>query len=257
MAKKETVTQTLIVAFVLCIVCAVIVSAAAVVLKPKQDANKELERKINVLAAAGLMKEGADVELLFSSFTAKVVDLDSGNYLADIDVSSINSRKEAKDPALSTQLSKKDDLAKIGRRVNRAIVYILEEEGKIKTIVLPIHGYGLWSTLYGFLALEGDINTVAGLAFYSHTETPGLGGEIDNPRWKAQWPGKKLYNEKGELVLQVTKGKNNPKLASSIHKIDGLSGASLTTRGVDNLVHFWLDEGGFGPFLTQLKQVGK
>ena len=256
MAKKETVTQTLIVAFVLCIVCAVIVSSAAVVLKPMQDANKEFERKSNILSAAGLLKDGADVEQLFSQFTAKVVDLDSGAFLTDVDAASINSRKEAKDPAFSIALSKKDDIAKIGRRVNRAIVYVLEEEGKIKTLVLPIHGYGLWSTLYGFLALEGDLNTVSGLAFYSHMETPGLGGEIDNPRWKAQWPGKKLYNADGELVLKVTKGINNPKLKGAIHKIDGLSGASLTTRGVDNLVHYWLDDGGFGPFLAQLKNGG-
>lgn len=255
MAKKETVSQTLIVAFVLCIVCAVIVSSAAVILKPKQEANKELERKINILAAAGMMEEGADVDQLFSRFTAKVVDLDSGAYL-DIDPSTIDSRKEAKNPALSTALSKKDDLAKINRRANRAIVYILEKDAKIKTIVLPIHGYGLWSTLYGFLALEGDLNTVAGLGFYSHTETPGLGGEIDNPRWKAQWPGKKLYNDSGDLAIQVTKGKNNPELAGSIHKIDGLSGASLTTRGVDNLVHYWLSEGGYGPFLAQLNKGG-
>ena len=255
MAKKETVSQTLIVAFVLCIVCAVIVSSAAVILKPKQEANKELERKINVLAAAGMMEKGADVDQLFSRFTAKVVDLDSGAYL-DVDPSTIDSRKEAKNPALSTALSKKDDLAKINRRANRAIVYILESDEKIKTIVLPIHGYGLWSTLYGFLALEGDLNTVAGLGFYSHTETPGLGGEIDNPRWKAQWPGKKLYNDGGDLAIQVTKGKNNPELADSIHKIDGLSGASLTTRGVDNLVHYWLSEGGYGPFLAQLNKGG-
>ena len=106
------------------------------------------------------------------------------------------------------------------------------------------------------MALEGDLNTVAGLGFYSHTETPGLGGEIDNPRWKAQWPGKKLYNDSGDLAIQVTKGKNNPELADSIHKIDGLSGASLTTRGVDNLVHYWLSEGGYGPFLAQLNKGG-
>ncbi|MDF1644312.1 MAG: Na(+)-translocating NADH-quinone reductase subunit C [Pseudomonadales bacterium] len=255
MAKKETVSQTLIVAFVLCIVCAVIVSSAAVILKPKQEANKELERKINVLAAAGMMEKGADVDQLFSRFTAKVVDLDSGAYL-DVDPSTIDSRKEAKNPALSTALSKKDDLAKINRRANRAIVYILEKDQEIDTIVLPIHGYGLWSTLYGFLALEGDLNTVAGLGFYSHTETPGLGGEIDNPRWKAQWPGKKLYNQSGDLAIQVTKGKNNPELADSIHKIDGLSGATLTTRGVDNLVHYWLSEGGYGPFLAQLNKGG-
>ena len=255
MAKKETVSQTLVVAFVLCIVCAVIVSSAAVILKPKQEANKELERKINILAAAGMMEEDADVDQLFSRFTAKVVDLNSGTYL-DVDPSTVDSRKEAKDPALSIKLSKKDDLAHINRRVNRAIVYILESDEQIQTIVLPIHGYGLWSTLYGFMAINGDLNTIAGLAFYSHTETPGLGGEIDNPRWKAQWPGKKLYDENGDLAIQVTKGINNPELAGSIHKVDGLSGASLTSRGVDNLVHYWLGDSGFGPFLAQLKKGG-
>ena len=120
-------------------------------------------------------------------------------------------------------------------------------------MVLPIHGYGLWSTLYGFIALEGDLETIVGLGFYSHGETPGLGGEVDNPSWKAQWVGKKLYDSQGELAIQVVKGKAAP---GDVNSVDGLSGATLTSRGVSNLVNFWLGDDAFGTFLSTAKAGG-
>ena len=147
------------------------------------------------------------------------------------------------------------DIADIKRREKYAEVYLVRgTNGDIETVVLPIRGYGLWSTLWGFIALESDFNTVAGLGFYSHAETPGLGGEVDNPKWKAQWPGKKILNETGNMAIEVTKGGQAD--AASPYQVDGLSGATLTTRGVDNLVQFWLGDNGFKPFLDQLKTGG-
>ncbi len=119
-------------------------------------------------------------------------------------------------------------------------------------MILPVRGYGLWSTLYGFLALESDGNTIAGLGFYEHGETPGLGGEVDNPRWKAQWPGKEVY-EDGDPVIRLIKGSVDPNAANAEHKVDGLAGATLTSKGVTNLLQFWLGERGFKPFLDNLK----
>jgi Na+-transporting NADH:ubiquinone oxidoreductase subunit C len=133
------------------------------------------------------------------------------------------------------------------------IVYIVEGSAGLEKIILPVKGYGLWSTLYGFVALESDLNTVAGLGFYEHAETPGLGGEIDNPSWKAQWVGKKSYDSNNKQALTVIKGKVNMDRPESIHQIDGLSGATLTSRGVDNLVKFWMGENGFAPFLANLR----
>ena len=93
-----------------------------------------------------------------------------------------------------------DDPASIGRRSNYVTIYLLKNnDGTIDKLILPIHGYGLWSTLYGFVALEEDTNEIFGLQFYQHAETPGLGAEVDNPKWKAQWKGKSLRNEDGDL----------------------------------------------------------
>jgi len=129
----------------------------------------------------------------------------------------------------------------------------VEENGQLKSVILPIRGYGLWSTLHGFIALESDLNTVVGLGFYQHAETPGLGGEVDNPKWKGLWPGKKLYNEAGEPVIHIVKGGVDPSSPNAEHQVDALAGATLTSNGVDRLLQFWLGEQGFGPYLAKLR----
>jgi len=168
-------------------------------LKPAQEINKSLDRKRNILAAAGMLDETLSIEEQFKQITTKVVDLRSGKFTTEIDPEKFDQRKSSKDNSVSIDLSDEQDGAKIGRRENFALVYLVEStDGNLDKIILPIHGYGLWSTMYGFIALENDANTVAGLGFYEHGETPGLGGEIDNPRWKAQWPGKSVYRQEEE-----------------------------------------------------------
>ncbi len=168
-------------------------------------------------------------------------------------LSRYDQRKAAKDPASSDALTPEQDLGKIYRREQYSLVYLVQDaQGAIEKIVLPIRGYGLWSTLYGFIALESDANTVAGIGFYEHGETPGLGGEVDNPRWKALWPGKQVYRD-GEVQLGLIKGTVDPSAANAAWQVDGLAGATLTSRGVTNLVHFWLGENGFEPFLNNLR----
>ncbi|NQX89994.1 MAG: NADH:ubiquinone reductase (Na(+)-transporting) subunit C, partial [Halioglobus sp.] len=162
-------------------------------------------------------------------------------------------RRASKDPALSDALSAGDDPAKILRKEHYALDYLFKSaQGQVDRIVLPVHGYGLWGQLYGFIALDGNAQTVAGLGFYQHKETPGLGGEVDNPSWKALWPGKQVYRD-GKVAIQVLKGKVNPDSADAIYEVDGLAGATLTTRGVSNLVRYWLGENGFAPFLANLE----
>ncbi|ATX76865.1 Na(+)-translocating NADH-quinone reductase subunit C [Reinekea forsetii] len=236
-------------------VCAIVVATSAVVLRPLQVENKELDLKRNILAAAGLMEDGKTVKELFASIETRLVDISEGQFSTDFDVDTFDSVKAVSDPALTDALDKVTDIADIKRREKYAEVYLVRgTNGDIETVVLPIRGYGLWSTLWGFIALESDFNTVAGLGFYSHAETPGLGGEVDNPKWKAQWPGKKILNETGNMAIEVTKGGQAD--AASPYQVDGLSGATLTTRGVDNLVQFWLGDNGFKPFLDQLKTGG-
>ena len=262
MSNKDSLQSTIKVALLLCIACSVLVSGAAVLLKDKQTRNKEFARNRDVLVAAGLFQVGtndnSDVDEQFKAFSVKLVDLDTGNYLSDeemqqlgIDPATYEQRRAARDPALSERVPPDLDIAVIKRRAKYASVYVLEENGRVDRVVLPVHGYGLWSTLYGFLAVEGDGNTILGLTFYEHGETPGLGGEVDNPKWRAQWPGKKIYRDDGELGITVTKG--GAADVSDPYEVDGLSGATLTGRGVDNLVKYWMGQEAFGRYLAHLK----
>ena len=249
---SDSIKKTFGVAALLCVVCAVVVSSAAVILRPMQDANKILDLKTNILASAGLLKAGIDVETQFEQITTRIVDMETGRFTDAVDAATYDQRKASKDPALSVELTGDEDIAKIKRRAKYSSVYIVEGEQGIEKVILPIKGYGLWSTMYGFLALESDLQTVAGIGFYEHAETPGLGGEIDNPNWKTSWVGKQAYNQ-GDLVLSVIKGRVDTERAGSESQIDGLAGATLTTRGVDKLIKYWLGEQGFQPLISYLK----
>jgi Na+-transporting NADH:ubiquinone oxidoreductase subunit C len=256
-SSNDGTSKTLVVALALCIVCSVIVSAAVVILKPIQEVNKTLDRKRNILAAAGMLQKNAtaeDINQQFSDINTRVVDLNTGRFADNaVDLARYDPLKAAKDPDLSEALTTKQDLAKISRREQYAVVYLVQNpQGNIEKLILPIRGYGLWSTLYGFIALESDGNTIAGLGFYEHGETPGLGGEIDNPRWKAFWPGKQVYRD-GEVEIGLVKGTVDVAAVDAPWEVDGLAGATLTSKGVTNLVHFWLGKNGFEPFLNNLR----
>lgn len=264
MSHKETTGKTITVAFLLCIVCSIVVAGSVVLLKPIQQKNKALNLKENILAAAGLLKAGAsaeEVEARFSKIKPRLVDLETGEYVEPEVVGKktaldYDQRKAAKDPKLSAVISGDEDIASIKRRVRYAKVYLVEESSQITTIILPVSGYGLWSTLHGFLALEGDANTIVGLGFYEHAETPGLGGEVDNPRWKAIWPGKKVYDLSKDSTprIKLLKGAVDKTRSDAIYSVDGLSGATLTSRGVTNLVQYWTGGQGFQKYLERLRK---
>ncbi len=253
--NKETVTRTVTVALAVCLVCAVVVSSAAVLLRPVQNKNEKLNRQTNILSAAGLYEPGMsgdDVRARFSNIDRRFVRLDTGEYVDMPDSYDYISAKQ--NPEMSTDLPSKKDPAGIKRKPKVAQVYLArDDQGELDTIILPVHGYGLWSTLYGFLAVESDANTVAGLGFYEHGETPGLGGKVDSKAWKSQWPGKKLYDEDGDLAIQVIKGSVPDNAPDKEHKVDGLSGATLTTRGVNSLVRYWSSDNGYRPYLERVR----
>jgi len=252
-SSNDSTRKTLLVAFSLCIVCSVIVSTAAVVLKPAQEVNKTLDKKRNILAAAGMLDDSRSVDEQFEQVTTRMVDLRTGKFTDDVSADDYDQRKAAKDPSKSDNLTADQDRAKIFRREHYAAIYLVNnEQDEIEKIILPVRGYGLWSTLHGFIALESDGNTVAGLGFYEHAETPGLGGEVDNPRWRAIWPGKQVYRD-GAVSIALIKGAVDPNSVNAPWEVDGLAGATLTARGVTNLVQFWLGENGFEPFLNNLK----
>jgi Na+-transporting NADH:ubiquinone oxidoreductase subunit C len=153
-------------------------------------------------------------------------------------------------------LTKDQDIATIKRRENVSLVYLKRTDGELDKVVIPVRGYGLWGTLLGYLAFEGDLQTIAGLGFYFHKETPGLGGEVDNPRWKALWPGVNAFNAEGEPSVRLVKTRSAAGSSAAAYEVDALSGATLTTKGVENLVRFWTGEYGFGPVLANLKTTG-
>ncbi|QJD58510.1 Na(+)-translocating NADH-quinone reductase subunit C [Pseudomonas sp. gcc21] len=251
--KKESVSRTIIVALLVCLVCSIVVSVAAVSLKPVQVKNQLLDKQRNILLIAGLLEEGPSVAEQFEQVTARLVDLRTGKFSDAHEPLSYDQQAASRDPNLSRALEAHEDVASIRRREHYATVYMIENEDGIETMILPIHGYGLWSTLYGFLALEGDLNTIRGLGFYQHGETPGLGGEVDNPRWRELWKGNVVYNEEGEVGVQVVKGTVDGSDPRRQYKVDGLAGATLTSRGVENLVRFWMGDTGFRSFLQNLK----
>lgn len=265
MAKvKETVPRTLMVALVLSIVFSVVVSTAAVLLRPVQVVNQNLDIKSNILSAAGMLQPGMgkdEIETVFGQFEVQLVDLDTGEYVEPsavglTDAMKYDQYKAASNPELSESIPASEDKAGIKRRVKFAKIYVLREDGDLKRVVLPIHGYGLWSTLYGFISLEGDANTIEGIGFYDHAETPGLGGEVDNPRWKSQWTGKTLYNKEdtAKARIMLVKGGVDANAEEVEHKVDALSGATLTSRGVQQLVNYWMGERGFASYLKKLRQ---
>lgn len=256
--QKESTARTLLVALLLCLVCSILVAGAAVTLKPAQTANALLDKQRNILAIAGLgdpSMSAAEVRALFDArIVAKLVDLDTGRYSDRFDPNSFDHEASAKDGALSKNLSSREDVASINRREQYSVVYIVEgSAGQMETLILPVRGYGLWSTLHGFLALRDDLSTVQGFGFYQHAETPGLGGEVDNPRWRGQWPGKQVFDDAGKLAIQVVKGSAPSSGPNASHQVDGLAGATLTANGVNNLLHYWLGVDGFGSFIDNLR----
>ncbi len=243
----------------LCVVCAIVVSSSAVSLKDRQDTNAALDKQRNVLVAAGLAEDRErlsreEIEERFAPIQQVVIDLETGEEAPGIDPGEFDYRKAAADPDTSREAP--DNPSRIQRLADHALVYQLQDEsGAIQTLVLPVEGYGLWGTLYGFLALDADLGTISGITFYDHKETPGLGGEVDNPRWKALWKGRQAFDDQLNPRITVIKGTAGPPLEDP-YRVDGISGATMTSRGVTNLVQFWLGANGFGPYLEKLRQKG-
>ncbi|MEM9173653.1 MAG: Na(+)-translocating NADH-quinone reductase subunit C [Myxococcota bacterium] len=239
-----------------CLVASLFVAGSAVGLRDRQEANKRLDVQKKVLTVAGLMDADAglsadEVEALYtSSIQPKAIVLESGDLAPDVDVANYDQRKATTAP--DTSIVAPENASKILRLPNEVVVFDIVQDGELKGLILPIEGYGLWGFLYGYLALEPDARTNRGITFYEHGETPGLGGEVDNPRWKALWPGRLAFDDRGKPAIAVKKG-----IAGSVeddpYQVDGLSGATITSRGVTNLVRFWIGDDGFGPYLDQYR----
>lgn len=261
MPKLESTRYTVLFATVVCVVCAFVVAVSAVGLADKQETNARLYRQKNVLLAAGLVQPGDELSAaeLLKIFDANIevglIDLKTGApaQASGIDPRSYDQRRVRNDPALSHEAP--PNSAGIIRLPNIGAVYYVKGKAGVEQVVLPIEGGGMWGLMSGFIALDRDGNTVRGLTFYEQKETPGLGGEIANPKWQALWQGRKVYDEKWEPKLRVIKGQAGAP-AQDPHRVDGLSGATITSNGVSRVVAFWFSDQGYGPYLKRVRQGG-
>lgn len=252
---RHNALYTILFSGAVCIACAVLVSSAAVSLKEHQLRNAALDKQRNVLFATGLAQTGErlDAEAVqrrFEGIRSVVIDLQTGER-TDIDPTGFDQAKAAKDPATSREAPQ--NRASVRRLPDHALVYEVMDGERPSVAVVPIEGYGLWSTLYGFLAVGQDGNTIQGITYYQHGETPGLGGEVDNPNWKALWPGRKIYGDSGDPAIRVIKGAAGS-AADAPYEVDGLTGATITSNGVTSMLDFWLGESGFKNYLKQFQE---
>ena len=253
---NESVIKTIGVAFAVCLICSLIVSASAVSLRDKQKENKLNDKKIKILEVADIKIEpDQTIGEAFNKLEQKYIDFNTGKLMDEyknFNIDEYDQLTSLKDSTLSSPVPSSEDIAIIKNRENVGKFYLLRnDDNTINKVILPVRGYGLWGTLFGYISIENDFNTVAGLEFYEHKETPGLGAEVDNPKWKALWPGKQLYRD-DEVVLEVIKGKVPEDDSNLAYKVDGLSGATITSRGVSNMIKYWFSDSGYANLFSEL-----
>ncbi len=243
---NESRTKTLIMAFLVSAVCALMVSGATVLLRPIQAANRAAEEQARI---EGLVKgiPGMASLLAKSGGTLSKVVIDLGDARAAQDVTSDTLDAALSDTGNWTALDAGADLAGLGQRPNFVQIFLLREGEDISLVLLPMTGQGYGGRIDAILAVEGDMNTIAGIAITSHSETPGLGGRIEDPSWQANFPGTELRDSSGDLRFNVARGD-----AASAYQVDGITGATRTTRGISQMVRFWLGPDGYGPLLRAI-----
>lgn len=259
MPNLNSTRYTFLFAAVVAVICALLVSGAAVTLQPRQKANARQYMEKNVLIAARLIKPGQDVtrqevEGFFrTDIKVRLVDFVSGELVPEdrINARDYDQRAARNDPEASRVAPQ--NKAGIGRMPKYGVVYFVMKAGRVDQLVVAVEGLGMWGTIYGFLSLDRDAVTVRGLTYYEHKETPGLGGEIGNPTWQALWRGRKGYDETWCACITVIKGSAGPAATDPL-RVDGISGATITSNAVMHLMRFWLSEEGYGRFLKRFRE---
>ena len=256
--NNDSPQKALLVVFLVALVCSILVSVTTITLKPRQISNKLTERSRNIISLTGLVPIGEElsdrqiVEAL-ENLDIQVLNIDAGEFDSSIDPSEFDARAAVNDPALSIAIPPADDVAKLGRRARHVIVYLVWEDNGLSRLILPINGQGMWSKLYGYLALEADLNTIAAVSFYEQTETAGLGDQIQRPDWQAQWRGRQLFGSNGNLRFRVASGAVDENSPAARYEVDALTGATITADAVTRLVAYWFGPNGYANFLDRLK----
>ena len=258
---NESPLKAIIVVTATALVCSVLVTVAAVTLQPIQRVHQNLERNRHIVRISGLMdpaEELSDWEIIatFQDLDARLVDLDQGVFDETFNPDTFDIRKAAGDPEFSVTIPADQDVAGLKRRSRLMTVYLVRDGDALQRIILPVYGQGMWSTIYGFLALESDLNTIADMTFYEQEETAGIGDQILRPDWLARWRGKRLYDEQGVVRFRIADGSVDPGSPDAAYQVDALTGATATTDGVTNLMRYWLGPHGFANFLEKFSAAG-
>jgi len=248
----------LLIVVIVAFVCSVLVSVATVGLRPIQERNALIERSRNIVALSGLVDSGQrlsgeDVLAALQRMDVRVLNIDTGEFDDNIDPETFQPRAAVLDAELGAAIPAELDLARLGRRSRFEIVYLVYDGDEIKRVILPIVGQGMWSTMYGFVALENDFSTIAAATFYEQAETAGIGDRVTDPDWLAIWQGRRLFGADGSFRFRIAPGPIDPGSAAAAHQVDGISGASVTGSGVSRLMEYWFGPHGFGPFLKNLE----
>jgi len=258
---KDSPIRALLTILVTAVVCSFFVSASVVLLRPIQLNNKLLERSGNVLALTGLLPAGREVSDdqlldLFKSLDARVVDIDAVELDSEFDPYTFDARKASTNPEFSVPVPAAEDIASLGRRSSYETIYLVWKDDRLERVVLPIRGAGMWSMLYGYIALESDFNTIAGMMIYEQNETPGLGDQITKPHWQAKWVGKKLFDDTDEVLFRVAEGPVHAGASGAEYQVDALTGATITANAVTAMIKYWFGPNGYGPLLERMREQG-
>jgi Na+-transporting NADH:ubiquinone oxidoreductase subunit C len=255
---NDSPAKALLVVVTVALVCSLIVSATVVLLEPVQDRRKLIEKSRNIIGLTGLVEPGefvseAALTEVVDRLDMRLLDIDEARFSTAIDPADYDARAARNDPALSSALPPGEDLANIGRRERYAVVYLIWGDAGLRRAIFPVYGQGMWSTLYGFIALEADMTTVAAMTFYEQTETAGLGDQVQSREWLDQWQGRKIYADSGEVRFKVASAAVDPASPAAIYEVDVMTGATITGDAVTRLIRFWFGPRGYGPFLKKLE----
>ena len=256
---NDSPMKAVLVVLLVALVASTLVSATVVILRPIQLNNQLLDRSRNIMQITGLLP--GDVALpdkemlsLYKSLDARIVDIDTAEFVSGIDPYKFDKHRAANDPETSAAVPSELDLARLGRRSSFVPVFLVWNGDELARIILPVHGNGMWSMMYGYIALEPDFNTIADATFYEQNETPGLGDQITQPGWLAQWRGRRIYDEQDDLRFAVALTRVDPASLSAPYEVDALTGATVTANAVTRLVHYWFGSHGYQPFLKHLRE---
>ena len=251
----EKIGRTLLIAMAVALGCSAMVSLAIQFLRPVQDAYAQLERNRAVLTAAGELPDNASDRMIVSRYLdldVRVVNMTSKVFVDHTPVGDARLYDHwALDEGsrLLLQASAEATSDRPTLLPQYVPVYLVWEGQTLHRLVLPVHGKGMWSTIYAYLALNGDLSTVAGMHVYRHGETPGIGDRIEDPQWLSTWTGKRAYDDTGRSQFLVARGSS-----ASPYRVDLITGASVTSEALGNIVRFWLGPQGYGPLLQALRE---